>query len=278
MIWYTVPGIEYDRQIGNFGSFFVLLPPWKLTKSKFWKKRKKQHLDMSSFYKCVPKKYDHMIYVSWDMECNKKCFLSFWVIFFPFTQLKTQKIKILKIWKKKAWRYYPFTHMHHKWRLYDVWFLRYKTQWTDFFLSLDHCLLFYPLMTCKIKILKKKMKKASGDIINFHLCTLNDNHITYWSWDIEHDIQNFLFDILGHFLPFYPTKPKKSKFLKNEKKCLEISSSYTSAPKIMIIICYTIPEIWCMTEKTFIFHFWLFFVILKTCKNLKPWSVHKLYH
>ena len=124
---------------------------------------------------------------------------------------------------------------------------------------------------------EKKMKKASGDVINFHLCTLNDNHITYWSWDIEHDIQNFQFDILGHFLPFYPTKPKKSKFLKNEKECLEISSSYTSAPKIMIIY-YTIPEIWCMTDKTFIFHFWLFFVILKTCKNLKPWSVHKLYH
>ena len=49
------------------------------------------------------------------------------------------------------------------------------------------------------------------------------------------------FVILGHFLPFYSTnQPKNQYFEKLKKKHLEISSFYTSEPKIMII-CYTVP-------------------------------------
>ena len=45
---------------------------------------------------------------SWDMERNGQNFLSFWTIFWPFTPLTTQKIKILKIWKKslEIWSFY----------------------------------------------------------------------------------------------------------------------------------------------------------------------------
>ena len=46
---------------------------------------------------------------------------------------------------------------------------------------------------------------------------------------------------------------KKSKFWKNEKKTWNISSFYNSAPKIMIT-CYAVPEIWCMTD-VITFHF-----------------------
>ena len=42
----------------------------------------------------------------------------------------------------------------------------------------------------------------------------------YSSWDIEQNILKLV--ILGHFLPFYPLKTQKSKFLKNEKKNLKI--------------------------------------------------------
>ena len=58
--------------------------------------------------------------------------------------------------------------------------------------------------------------------------------------------------ILDRFLHFYPPpdKPKNQNFEKLKKKkqkkkttCLEISSLYNSLPKI-IIICYTVPEIW----------------------------------
>ena len=50
------------------------------------------------------------------------------------------------------------------------------------------------------------------------------------------------FIILGHNLPFYPLKIQIIKILKNWKNNLEISSFYTSVPKIMII-CYAVPEI-----------------------------------
>ena len=39
-----------------------------------------------------------MMYGSWDTECNRQNFLSFWTIFCSFTPLTTRKIKILKNW------------------------------------------------------------------------------------------------------------------------------------------------------------------------------------
>ena len=55
-----------------------------------------------------------------------------------------------------------------------------------------------------------------------------------------------------HFGPSFalwtPSKPKKSKPWKNERKTLEISSFYIIAQKIMIRWC-TVPEIWCMTAQ-----------------------------
>ena len=63
-------------------------------------------------------------------------------------------------------------------------------------------------------------------------------------------------------LPFYPcNNPKNQNFSKNEKKHMEISSLCTSAPKILII-CYNVHEIWCVTDVTVIFHFGLFLVLL----------------
>ena len=70
-----------------------------------------------------------------------------------------------------------------------------------------------------------------------------------------------LFFILGHFLPFYSLTAWKIKIKKKWNKNLEISSFYTSAPK-RIFICYTVPEIWHMTDVVNIFHFRLFFALL----------------
>ena len=62
----------------------------------------------------------------------------------------------------------------------------------------------------------EKLKKPLGDITILHMCPSNDNHMMYCSWDMECDRQYF---ILGHFLPFYPTKNLKNKiFSKIEKK------------------------------------------------------------
>ena len=86
------------------------------------------------------------------------------------------------------------------------------------------------------------------------MCTINENHMMYGSWDKEHDRQNF-FSIWTILCPFTPLttqkikikkmkkqKQKKTKKTKTNKKHLEILSFYTSMPNIMII-CYNVHEI-----------------------------------
>ena len=71
---------------------------------------------------------------------------------------------------------------------------------------------FSPLATWKIKI--STLKKIPGDIIILRICTINDNHMMYGSWDMERDRHNF-FVILDHFLHFYPpNNPKNQNFEK----------------------------------------------------------------
>ena len=223
-----------------------------------------------------------MIYGSSDMEHDRHNFLSFWTIFCPFTPLWTQKIKILKKIGKNTWRYYHFTNINES---YDLWFLRYKVQQTEFFVILEHFLPFYPPNNLKIKIWKnekptsrhyhfthvhhkfqshdawflrygawrtelfvilghflhfypsnnpknhnfKKLRKTPGDNIVLQMCTINDNHMMYGSWDMKRDGQNFLsFWIV--FCPFTLITTWKTKILKKWKKCLEILSFYTSVP------------------------------------------------
>ena len=70
------------------------------------------------------------------------------------------------------------------------------------------------------------------------------------------------FVILGHFCSSTPVTAQKMKILQKLKKHLEISSFYTSVPKIMII-SYIVSEIWHMADVMFvIFHFGLFFAVL----------------
>ena len=70
-----------------------------------------------------------------------------------------------------------------------------------------------------------------------------------------------LFFMLGYFLHFYPPDSPKNRNLKRMKKTLEVSLFYTSVPKIMII-CYTVPEVWHMMDVTVAFYFGLFFSLL----------------
>ena len=117
---------------------------------------------------------------------------------------------------KKPWRYYPFTHVHHNSRSYDVWSLRYKVQTTELFVILGHFHLLALLTTQKIKILKKIKKKTPGDIIILHLCPTNDDHMMSVSWDIEN---NIIFCHFRLFLTLYlPNNLENHNFEKNEKK------------------------------------------------------------
>ena len=132
-----------------------------------------------------------MMYGSWDIKQDRQNFLSFWTVFCPFTPLTTQKIKILKNWKK---------HL----------------EISSFYTSVP-----------KIMIMSYT------------------------------DRCNCYFSFWAIFCPFTPLTAQKIKILKKWKKHLEISSFYNSVPKIMII-CYTVPEIWHVTDVIVIFHFRVF--------------------
>ena len=145
--------------------------------------------------------------------------------------------------------------IYHKWQSYDVWFLRYEVQRTEFFFILDHFLPFYPSNNLKNQNFEK-LKKTSGDIIILH----NDNQMMYGSWDTECNREIFL-SFWTVFCPFTPLTAQKMKISKKWKHYVEISSFYTSVPRTMNI-WYTIPEILHITDVIVIFYFGLFFALL----------------
>ena len=70
---------------------------------------------------------------------------------------------------------------------------------TQFFLISDHFSHFYPLTIQKIKIFK--IRKKPGYINILQMCTINENHIIYGSWDMEHDRTFFNFGLFFAHLP-----------------------------------------------------------------------------
>ena len=117
-------------------------------------------------------------------------------------------------------------------------------QKTKFFVIIGHFLPYDPPNNPKNWNFEK-MKKKLGDII-LHLCTTNDDHMMYGSWDIKRNKQFFW--QFGVFLPFNPPSSPKSQNFKKMEKCLEISSFRMFVPKVMIRWC-TVPEIKCATDR-----------------------------
>ena len=180
--------------------------------------------------------------------------MSFWTNFCPFTSLRTWKIKIWNN-EKTTWRYYHFAKVQHNWQSYNVWFLRYQAQQTEFFVILDHFLPFY-LPNNPRNINFEKIKKTPGDITILHMCTISDNHMMYGSWDIERDRQNFLlFWII--FCPFTPPMNPENQNLKKMKKAPE---DFTNVYHKWQSWC-TVPEIWSAPGRIFC-HLEPFFAIL----------------
>ena len=222
IICYTVPEIwsETDRIFWHFGPFFAPLPPFPLMilKIKILKKKLKIYHKWRSYDHSLPfqpldnpenqnfkteKKThgdiilhictiteNHMMYGSWDMEHHGEAFLSFWAIlhFYSPNSWKNQNFEEMK----KAPGDTIILHMcniNENHMIYGSWDmehdrLNFLSSWTVF------CL-FTPLTTRKTKILKK-MNKTSEDIIILHMCTSNNNHTMYGSWDMTCGRQNFL--------------------------------------------------------------------------------------
>ena len=156
----------------SFWAIFYLFTPLTTHKIKILKKSK-NHME-----RWCTKNHD-MWFGVWQTY--------FFVILGHFFALSphywARKLKIGRNVKKDL-RHYPFTHVYHKWRSYDVWFLGYKARQPKFFVILGHSLPLTLLTNWKIRILKKS-KKPPEDIVILHLCTTNDNHMMHGSWDME---------------------------------------------------------------------------------------------
>ena len=118
---------KWDRQ--NFLSFWAIfctfnsLTTWKIKLFKKWKK----HLEISTFYTCATK-----ITIIWCMLPEIWSATDISYHFGPFfAHYWPRKLKFGKT-VGNTWRYYPFTHVYHKWRSYDIWLLKYKVQQTVF--------------------------------------------------------------------------------------------------------------------------------------------------
>ena len=117
---------------------------------------------------------------------------------------------------------------------------------------------FTPVTARKMKISKKwKIASRYYHFTQVYLKTWSHAilFLRYGMWWMS-----LFFFILGNFLPFYPLYNPKNKNFTKIKKTVEISSFYTSVPKIMILF-YTVPEIWCVTDVIAIFYFGIFFAL-----------------
>ena len=130
--------------------------------------------------------------------------------------LENQNFKV----EKNTWIYFHFTNLHHKWQSYDAWVLRYGVQQTKCFVILDCFLPVYTSMGPENQNFEK-MKKRPEDIIILQMCTINDSHMMYGSWDKECNRQNIL-SFRTVFCQLSPLRTQKIKILKKWKKDLKI--------------------------------------------------------
>ena len=91
--------MECNREFFVILDQFLPLYPPNNPKSQNFEKIKKLPGDIIILHRFNINN-NHMMYGSWNTECNGQNFLSFSTIFCPFTPVTTWKIKISKNWKK----------------------------------------------------------------------------------------------------------------------------------------------------------------------------------
>ena len=194
---------------------FHPLATWKIKLLKHWRK----YLEILPFYTCTIHD-NHIMHGSWDMEHNRQNFLSFWTVFCPFTYLWTQKIKILKKWKKSLeilslWTCVPYLKnicmVSEIWSVMDRIFCHFRI----FFCP------FTPLTTWKIKLLKKWKNTWSY----YHFTHLYHKWQPYNVWLLRYGHNCLLFWTI--YCPFTTLRTQKNKNFEKREKTLEILWFYT---------------------------------------------------
>ena len=217
-----------------------------------------KHPDISLFYTCVPKFL--IWYTVLDIECDrlKLAIMGHYLPFYtPSSKPKKSKEKKQLLEISSFYTSVPKTTL--------IWGMLLETQWDRQTILLFRAIFcpFNPLKTRKIKILKKS--EIHLEMSSFYICVPK-----IMIWCMLPEIWSITDIIFYHFRSIFvvsaPENPGNQNFEKMKKKKkkkkknpLEISSFYTSVPKIKII-CSTVLEIWCMMD-VIIFHFGLFFAL-----------------
>ena len=177
------------------------------------------------------------MYSSWVLDHDRHNILPFWVISYPFVPLNHQNIKILKKKKKNLEIIFStcVPQMKIIWCIVpEIWTMTVRIFYFGLLYSNN---LKNQIIDCLIR-----------DIIILHRRTINENHIMYGSRDMERTRQFFL--ILDHFLPFY--RHIHCQFDADMRIDIQIKFLYYP------LMLYTVPEILCVTDVIFIFHFVFF--------------------
>ena len=111
--------------------------------------------------------------------------------------------------------------MYHKWQWFDIWFLRYQLQHTDFFSHLWPFFALSPANSPKNENIKKMKKKHQG-ISSFYRSVPKIVIISYTIPEIlhdamEHDGCNYYFSFWAIFCPFTSLTAGKMKIFKKSR-------------------------------------------------------------
>ena len=200
-----------------------------------------------------------MLYCFWDMVRDRCNYFSFWAIFLLFYPPNIPKNEHLKKWKKPLEILSFYTSVP---KIIII-----CSTVPEIWCVTDVIIFHFRAIICPftLKSLKnqnfKKNKKIARYIIILHKCTKNQDHMLYYPWDMARDGFNCYFWLWTIFCPFTPLTTQKKKILLKWKKYLEISLFYTSVSNIMII-WYTVSEIWHVTDVIVIFQIGPFFALL----------------
>ena len=203
--------------------------------------------DITILHMCT-KNDNHMRYSSWDTNWDRIfCHFGPFFAFLTLCPPTTHKTKLKKIMKKTSREVIILNLRNKKTRSYDVCFFSYRVFAQTIFCHFRPVFAFLPHYWLQKLKFGKNVKKYLDILL--HMCAINQDHM-FRSWDMKF---NLCFCYLWHFFfcPFYSPNTLKMKISKM-KKTLEISSFYTGVPKIMII-CYTVPEIWHVSDVIFVF-------------------------
>ena len=123
IIWCMAPEIWRATESIVILSHFLPLYYTDNLKNQNFEKMKKTPWDIIILHMYTINE-NHMMYGSWNMECNRQNFYSFWNIFCPFAPNNPENQNFEKM-KKSACRYHNSTKVYQKSWSYAILFLRY---------------------------------------------------------------------------------------------------------------------------------------------------------